>query len=301
MRIRYLALGFATASVMTLGGLTASTASAHVAGNPSPDPTCSPAAPGQLPETPSVNPQFGYNPCPTPRPRPVPTCQQRVPVPYGSPADNVGLTAYRGDPHPTPTETVTTPPPVPTPRAVCAPWTFDLQLSDIDGINVNDVRGRGAIGFNRWIDQQLSNNVDRFRSVPGGNSVTLWHEGLNAANAQLSVDRYTCTVDIQQLNARFFILNGTGIGQGWRVVGNTGRFNLEGQLSWDLVAKHRGGLQVCPLAFVSDGQILRAILSGNGGGLPAPATDDFSVQGRALLVRGVQFPPHFAPTVTPSA
>jgi hypothetical protein len=275
-RFRIAVLGAGAAGLLALG-LASGTAHASVAGDyPTPTPTYT-----------------------TQPPVPTPTCVTRD----GGP---VSLTAFHGNPTPTPTETVY--PPRPEPRAQCADWTFDLQLSDIDGIHVNDVRGRGAIGFNRWIDVQLSNNVDKFRSVGGGNSVTLWHEGLDASDAQLSVDRYTCTVDIQQLDARFFILNGQGIGRGWRVVDNTGRFNLEGQLSWDLVSKksydnrdQRHNLQVCPLARVSDRDILRALLSSNGGGLPAPATDDFSVQGRALLVRGGAPIPHpFAPTATPS-
>jgi hypothetical protein len=277
---------FASVGALALvaGGVALTAPSAHAGVQPTPTPTYTHTPP------PQVNPlcRVGRDG------KPVNVDEASLTAYHGNPTPTP---SYTKTPKPTPTPTITvtpTPPPTPTPTVQCANWTFDLQLSDIDGINVNDVRGRGAIGFNRWIDVQLSNNVDKFRSVGGNNNVVLWHEGLNAADAQLSVDRYTCTVDIQQLNARFVILSGAGIGRGWRVFANTGRFNLEGQLSWDLVRNR------CPLAFVSDGQILRALLSSSGGGLPAPATDDFSVQGRALLFRTVR-PVIWSPTAPASA
>jgi hypothetical protein len=187
-------------------------------------------------------------------------------------------TAARAGDTPTPEPTVSTQAPQFGYHPVRArDWLFDVQQSDIAGLAVDDVEGTGAIPMSRWIDVQLSDNVDRFQRGP--NSVTLWHDGLDLA--ALTVNRYTCTVTFDQPDGRFRILSGTGTGAGLRSV--NGRFDLTGLISFPLVFKHRHeiGLSVCPLVFLGDGTILRLILAGRG--LPAPTFTDFSVQGRAQV------------------
>jgi len=214
-----------------------------------------------------------------------------------------GATAASAGETPPPTDTPTVSPQFgyhPQPRA--RDWTFDVQQSDIAGLAVDDVEGQGAIPMTRWADIQLSNNVDRFQRGP--NSVTLWHDGLDLAS--IDVNRYTCTVAFNQPDGRFRIIAGTGTGAGLRSL--NGRFDLEGLISFPLVGGHPryghdGGLRVCPLAFLSDGRILRLILLGRG--LPAPTFTDFSVQGRAQVfavpVRPVPYPTPTQTYYTPAA
>lgn len=190
------------------------------------------------------------------------------------------------------------PTPPPAPKPVLREWTFDLQETYIDGLSLNDVRGRGAVTFNRWRnDDSITNpNLSRFFGPSG--SLNLWHD--NLLRARFSINPYTCSVDIAQPRGQFRILSGTGIGSGWRVVGNSGQFNLVAQFSYDLISKHRDGVvQVCPLALASPRTIIRSIALGNGQVLGRDAaTVDFSVQGRALLAHAPVVTPH--PFVTPS-
>jgi hypothetical protein len=205
--------------------------------------------------------------------------------------------AFAGTPTPEPSVSTNfgTPPPKPVIRV--RDWEFDVQQSDIGGLAVNDVEGRGAIPMSRWTDDQSSNNVDTFRL--GGRFVTLWHDGLD--QAAMDVNTYTCTVTFDQPNGRFRILRTGGLGAQLRSV--NGQFDLQGELSFPLVSKHvRHGddsdVSVCPLSFLSRGQILRIILFG-GRQLPEPVFSDFAVQGRAgvfaLPTRPV---PHPTPTKT---
>jgi hypothetical protein len=202
-----------------------------------------------------------------------------------------GTTAFAGT-TPTPHDTPTVSPnfgysPPPTPRPVqLRDWQFDLQQSQIDVTQVNDVDGFGAVPFNGWTDVQLSPNVDRFQR--GGNSITLWHDSLPFP----TVEADTCTINFDQNEGSFRVIAGTGIGAGWRSV--NGRFNLRGVIS----VRDRNG--VCPLRFVSLGTILRDVEFNRP--LPGQVTfADFAVQGDAKLFRTVQpLPvPHPTRTVKP--
>lgn len=187
-------------------------------------------------------------------------------------------------PSPSPTQQTVTP--YPTHHGhVTTPWQFDLQQSDIGLINVNDVEATSPIRAQAWRDVQLSPTLDKF--VRGPNSVTLRHDSIGLAD--ITVNRYTCTVTLDQPNGRFRIVNGTGTGAGFQSF--NGRFDLTAEFSWNLVRGH------CPLAFLSSQFILRQLANG-GHLLPQPSFDDVAVQGRAQLVRSA--PIHiFAPTASP--
>lgn len=214
-------------------------------------------------------------------------------TPSPSPSDTPTVSPDFGY-HPTPT-------PTPTPRVRLRDWDFDLQLSDIAGLAVNDVEGRGAILANRWRDITLSPNVDRFQL--GGNSVTLLHDALPVPDVNLN----TCTITFSQPDGRFRILAGTGTAAGLRSL--DGQFDLQGLISVQRIHRHLryghdDGLSVCPLSFLTPGQILRAVLYNRSLGAPV-VFSDFSVQGHARVFRApvripVPYPTHTiypAPTV----
>jgi hypothetical protein len=152
-----------------------------------------------------------------------------------------------------------------------------------------------------WQDNQVSPRIDVFSL--GGNSVKLRHDSLFGAD--ITVNRQTCTVTLDQPNGRFSILSGTGIGANKRSI--DGRFDLQAMFSFAEVqrglygdnsvvpAHHRA---VCPLPS-STFAILRALVF-NGHGLPQPTFDNVSVQGQALVVSTRPFPHVFAPANTPS-
>jgi len=195
------------------------------------------------------------------------------------------------------------PTPAPTDGGCChhkAPprvWQFDLQESQIGATSVNDVQGFGALAFTGWSVDDQTPNLSRFSNTTG-DSVTLWHDSLDLAS--LSENFQTCTVTFDQPNGRFRLVAGTGIGANLRSV--NGRFDLQGMVSFPYINKWQkwGGVQVCPLVFLSGDQIRWIIENGKGGPhfLPEPTFTDFSVQGESLLFRVRPIP--FAPTASPT-
>lgn len=193
---------------------------------------------------------------------------------------------------PTPTPTYTHPTPPPTPAPVRANWEFDVQQSNIGLLlptSVNRVEGVGALPMDNWTDVNGSNPaIDTFRR--GVNSVTLLHSPISQANIQ--VDRYTCTVKLDQ-TGRFRIIHGTGTGA--NLSSRNGQFELDGMLSFPLVRNN-----VCVLRFVGTGAILRAIQNGRPVLGVNPTFEDISVQGRALVTRTPVIVRPFAPVASPS-
>jgi hypothetical protein len=198
-----------------------------------------------------------------------------------------------------------TPTPHPTPRA--ALWQFDFTGSNIDGLQLNDVRGVGPIPMSRWSETDNSPTTSTFTSPNHLNSVTLRHNRLPLPNINLN----TCTATFDQVG-NFRIINGTGTGAGFAVVPGTDNYLLRGLVSVDRIQRHarhhRLSNTVCPLQFVTPFQV-RAALEANGpiaGQLPSLV--DFDVQGNAQLVRVRPLPVpsptgpghFFAPTVTPN-
>ena len=173
------------------------------------------------------------------------------------------------------------PSPHPTPRA--ALWQFDFTGANIDGLQLNDVRGVGAIPMSRWQETDNSPTTSTFSRGP--NSVKLRHNRLPLPVINLN----TCTATFDQLG-NFRIINGTGTGAGFRVVPGTDIYLLRGTVSVDMIQKrgyhNRRNLNtVCPLQFLSPGQ-LRADLESNrpiAGQIPTLV--DFDVQGNAQLAR----------------
>lgn len=222
-----------------------------------------------------------------------------------------------GNPYPSPSPTVTQPTPTPTvPTPVpqrAALWQFDFTGSQIDGLQLNDVRGVGAIAFTRWQEQDINPFVSKFFSPVSNNSVTLLHNRLPLPDFNIG----TCTATFDQVG-QFKIIAGTGIGAGLRVVPFTSRYILRGTVSFDRIAKHGYGpgnygghfATVCPLQFVSP-WTLRFLVEHNNLQLSGELASlvDFDVQGNARLVRVTPLPVptptgtpghFFAPAVTPT-
>jgi len=205
--------------------------------------------------------------------------------------------AFAGTPSPSPTHTV----PAPTPRV--ALWQFDFTGANIDGLQLNDVRGVGAIPMSRWQETDNSPTTSTFSN--GANSVKLRHNRLPLPVINLR----TCTATFDQVG-HFRIINGTGTGAGFRVVPFTDRYILRGLVSVDLV-QHSGAYgrhnTVCPLQFVSPWQVRASLENNRPVAGQAPTLVDFDVQGNAQLVRVRPLPTptptgpghFFAPTVTP--
>jgi hypothetical protein len=216
-------------------------------------------------------------------------------------------------PSPSPSQQTVTPTvtPYPTHHGHVRPalWQFDFTGANIDGLQLNDVRGVGAIPFTRWQERDLSPFTSKFFSPVSSNSVTLRHNRLPLPDFNLG----TCTATFDQVG-HFRIVAGTGIGANLRVVPFTDRYILRGLISFDRIqVRYRS---VCPLQFVSP-WTLRNLVEANNlnlGGLRCygqlPSLVDFDVQGNALLVRINPLPVpsptptgpghFFAPTVSPS-
>jgi hypothetical protein len=180
-------------------------------------------------------------------------------------------------------------------------WQFDFTGANIDGLQLNDVRGTGPIPMTRW--QETDNNPFTSTFSNGPNSVRLLHNRLPLPVINLN----TCTATFDQVG-NFRILNGTGTGAGFAVVPGTDRYIVRGTVSVDFIQKRYHRVAVCPLQFISPWQI-RSSLERN---LPIagqiPTLVDFDVQGNAQLVRVRPLPVpsptgsghFFAPTANPS-
>jgi hypothetical protein len=192
--------------------------------------------------------------------------------------------AFAGTPSPSPSQQTVTPNPHHHARA--ALWQFDFTGANIDGLQLNDVRGTGPIPMTRWQETDNSPFTSTFSNGP--NSVTLRHNRLPLPDLNLR----TCTATFDQLGT-FRIIRGTGTGAGFAVVPGTSVYTLRGLVSIDKITLRNR--TVCPLQFVSPWQV-RASLERNlriAGQVPSLV--DFDVQGNAQLVRVRPVP---APTPT---
>lgn len=198
---------------------------------------------------------------------------------------------------PTPTPTIApnfgySPPPTPQPVQF-RNWQFDLQLSNIGAVAVNNVEGFGAIPMVAWTDTQLSPTLDKFSR--GANFVVVRHAALPFP----SVNLRTCTLEFNQ-TARFRIVASGGTAA--RAVSRNGLYVLQGLLSFPYVRSHYA--QVCPLRFVNLFALLLALRSNSPtlpGNLPAPTFNDFGVQGDAqVALAAVPTPPIVTPTPYPT-
>lgn len=208
-----------------------------------------------------------------------------------------------GTPTPTPVQPTISPnfgySPPPTPRPVFRNWQFDLQLSNIGAVAVNNVEGFGAIPMAAWTDTQLSPTLDKFSR--GANFVVVRHAALPFPFVNLR----TCTLEFNQ-TARFHIVASGGTAAG--AVSRNGQYVLQGLLSFPYVSKYRGnygnGAQVCPLRFVNLFALLYALQNNSPtlpGNLPAPTFNDFGVQGDAQVsLNAVPTPPIVTPSPTPT-
>jgi hypothetical protein len=183
-------------------------------------------------------------------------------------AVGVPATAALASPAPTPSDTQTVSPhfgvhPSPRPVVVAKPYQFDIQLSHIDGINVNRLVSGSPFATNAGSDVTLTNTRDRF-TRPGG-ALTVNHTGLGAA----AVNTTTCTVTYSQTGV--WALNGPGTGNASNILSGHGSFRLIGLLS---VPDNARGL--CPLTGLS---IPRAVAYANG----HANFSDFAVQGTGTL------------------
>ncbi len=186
-------------------------------------------------------------------------------------------------------------------------WQFDLQLSNIGAVNVNDVEGVGAIPMVAWTDTQLSPTLDKFSR--GGNFVVVRHAALPFPSVNLT----TCTLEFNQVAPFRIVASSNG------AISRNGLYVLQGLISFPYVNRHSQysdsqsrsihDKQVCPLRFVNLFALLQQ-LRGNSQnllGLPAPTFDDFGVQGDAQVsvrpvVTPTPYPTHtYAPaTVAPT-
>lgn len=212
--------------------------------------------------------------------------------------------AFAGTPTPSPSAPTITPnfgyspPPTPTPVRF-RNWQFDLQLSQIGAVAVNNVEGFGAIPMAAWTDTQLSPTLDKFSR--GANFVVLRHAALPFPAVNLT----TCTLEFNQ-TARFRIVASGGTAA--RAVSRNGLYVLQGLLSFPYVTRHGYGyghrsVQVCPLRFVNLFALLQALRNNSPNllGLPAPTFNDFAVQGDAqVALQAVPTPPIVTPTPTPT-
>jgi hypothetical protein len=176
-------------------------------------------------------------------------------------------------PTPTPTSSYKPPPPS---HVKAQSWQFEIQISDIAGLAVNDVEGTGAIPMSRWTDTSISANVDKFSL--GGNSVTLWHDALPLPDVNLG----TCTLTFSQPDGQFRIIAGTGIAKG--LSSSDGQFDLQALVSFpEVTVKDGYGKMTCPLGKFSLYQLQQAFNSNQMYNLPQPTFEDFAVQGSALV------------------
>jgi len=204
--------------------------------------------------------------------------------------------ALAGTPSPSPSQQTVTPSPHHHVRA--ALWQFDFTGANIDGLQLNDVRGVGPIPMSRWSESDNSPTTSTFSR--GANSVKLRHNRLPLPVINLG----TCTATFDQ-QGTFRIVNGTGTGAGFRVVPGTSQYTLRGLVSIDKITiRYR---TVCPLQFVSPWQVRASLENNRSIAGQLPSLVDFDVQGNAQLVRVRPLPTpaptgpghFFAPTVTP--
>jgi hypothetical protein len=171
-------------------------------------------------------------------------------------------------------------------------WQFDFTGANIDGLQLNDVRGTGPIPMTRWQETDNSPFTSTFSNGP--NSVQLLHNRLPLPVINLG----TCTATFDQIGT-FRIINGTGTGAGFRVVPGTSQFILRGLVSFDQVSlRHHHRAAVCPLRFVNP-WTLRFLVEHNNLRIAGQLASlvDFDVQGNAELVR---VRPVVTPTPTPT-
>jgi len=204
--------------------------------------------------------------------------------------------AFAGTPSPSPSQQTVTPNPHHHVRA--ALWQFDFTGANIDGLQLNDVRGTGPIPMTRWQETDNSPFTSTFSN--GANSVQLRHNRLPLPVLNIPL----CTATFDQLGT-FRIINGTGTGAGFRVVPGTSQYILRGLVSVDRInLRHR---TVCPLQFVSPWQVRASLENNQRIAGQVPALVDFDVQGNAQLVRVRPLPTptptgpghFFAPTANP--
>jgi hypothetical protein len=204
-----------------------------------------------------------------------------------------GTSAFAGTPSPSPSQQTVTPDHHV--KVKPALWQFDFTGANIDGLQLNDVRGVGPIPMARWQETDLNPFTSRFSNGP--NSVTLRHNRLPLPSINLN----TCTATFDQLG-NFRIVAGTGTGAGFLVVPGTDEYLLRGTVSVDFIQKRghhvRHNLNtVCPLQFVNPWQIRAALESNSPIAGQIPTLTDFDVQGNAQLVR---VRPVVIPTPTPT-
>lgn len=184
----------------------------------------------------------------------------------------------------------------PVPRPTAVNWQFDFSGVQLDGLQLNDVRGVGAIPMTRWTETDLNPFVSKFSR--GIRSVTLLHNRLPLPVLNLN----TCTATFDQVG-NFRIIANSGPGTNFRNVA-PGIYILRGLVSVDKISKRdhdkRGGIQVCPLAFTNPFAVRAAIENGTPVAGQLPSLVDFDVQGNALLAPVTPFP-HFAPTTGPTS
>jgi hypothetical protein len=216
--------------------------------------------------------------------------------------------AFAGEtPTPTPSQQTVTPTPSPSHHhhVRSALWQFDFTGANIDGLQLNDVRGVGPIPMSRWTETDNSPTRSTFTSPSGTSSVTLRHNRLPLPVINLG----TCTATFDQIGT-FRIVNGTGTGAGFRVVPGTSEFILRGIISFDQFNLRHHRTSVCPLVFVNP-WTLRQRVENNDLTLLGQLASlvDFDVQGNAQLARVITLPvptptptnPHFfAPNVSPN-
>jgi len=203
-----------------------------------------------------------------------------------------------------------TPTPTPTPSQQtvfpnhhhirAALWQFDFTGANIDGLQLNDVRGTAPILMSRWSETDNSPTTSTFSRGP--NSVTLRHNRLPLPTLNLN----TCTATFDQVG-NFRIIRGTGTGAGFLVVPGTDTYILRGLVSLDKISLRNHRTAVCPLQFVSPWQVRNSLERNRLIAGQSPTLVDFDVQGNAQLVRVRPLPVptptgpghFFAPTSNP--
>jgi hypothetical protein len=238
---------------LAAGLMLAGTTSAF-AGTPSPNPTpsqqstCTPAPHSSDSSSPygspTINPNFGYNPCPTPEPR------QLCPVVLG--------------PIPQPL----------TPRTDLRNCRVHQQEFDIADVAFqvapgqlrerDQVLGSGPIGFDLGRDVTLTPTTDRL-SDRFGDSVVIHHAALDG----VTVDRATCSLNIDQNDVPWWIRGG-GTGIDRNAIG-AGLYDLRGVVSFptrNFNCTLPVGLTATQAAFDLN----------NNTGLPLPLMFDIGVQ-----------------------
>jgi hypothetical protein len=160
----------------------------------------------------------------------------------------------------------------------CQQQEFDIQFSSLtpaDAHGDGAVLGTGLIDIRGGFDVTSANpTIDVLETdATGVNSVTIHHEPL-VVNF---IDRATCSIDLAQFDAPWFINHGTG-----RFAGATasGLYNLTGQFSYPTVRNR------CTLPFNLTPLRAAFILNYlNGRGLPTPLAVGIDVQavGRSFV------------------